>query len=131
MTMLKNYVITANRNLRKYKTYAFINVFALSLAFICSLFLFGNVAHDFSYDQFHKDKQKKLSRLLGVSSLIATPLACWLMSRWLQDFPYRMTVSWLLVLVVGITAVPIAVLTVGFHTLKVAMANPVKRRRTE
>ncbi len=129
--MLKNYVITAYRNLRKHKAYAFINVFGLSLAFICSLFLFWNVAHDFSYDQFHKDKEKKLSRILGVSWLIATPFACWLMSRWLQDFPDGMTISWLLFLVVGITAVLIAVLTVGFHTLKAAMANPVKHLRTE
>lgn len=74
---------------------------------------------------------KEFLRLVLVSIIIATPLAWWLMSRWLQNFPYRMTISWSLFLVVGITAVLIAVFTVGFHTLKAAMANPVKSLRTE
>lgn len=74
---------------------------------------------------------KEFLRLVLVSIVIATPLAWWLMSQWLQNFPYRMTISWLLFLLVGITAVLIAVLTVGFHTLKAAMANPVKSLRTE
>lgn len=74
---------------------------------------------------------KEFLRLVLVSIVIATPLAWWLMSQWLQNFPYRMTISWMLFLVVGLTAILIAVLTVGFHTLKAAMANPVKSLRTE
>lgn len=74
---------------------------------------------------------KEFLRLVVLSIVIATPLAWWLMSQWLQNFPYRMTISWTLFLIVGITAVLVAVLTVGFHTLKAAMANPVKSLRTE
>ncbi len=74
---------------------------------------------------------KEFLRLVLVSIVIATPLAWWLMSQWLQNFPYRMTISWTLFLIVGLTAVLVAVLTVGFHTLKAAMANPVKSLRTE
>ena len=74
---------------------------------------------------------REFLKLVLVSIVIATPIAWWLMSQWLQNFPYRMTISWLLFVTVGLTAILIAVLTVGFHTLKAAMTNPVKSLRTE
>ena len=56
--MLKNYFKTAIRNLLKHKTYAIINILGLSVAFICSLFLFLNASFELSYDNFHKDKDR-------------------------------------------------------------------------
>ena len=56
--MLKNYFITAIRNLWIHKTYTAINVFGLSLAFICSILLFINVSFELSFDDFYLDKTK-------------------------------------------------------------------------
>lgn len=56
--MFKNYFKTALRNLWKHKTYTSINVFGLSLAFICSILLFINVSFELSFDDFYTDKDK-------------------------------------------------------------------------
>lgn len=74
---------------------------------------------------------KEFLRLVILSIVIASPIAWWLMSHWLQNFPYRITISWVLFAVVGITAMLVAILTVSFHTVKAAMTNPVKSLRTE
>jgi putative ABC transport system permease protein len=66
-----------------------------------------------------------------ISIVIATPLAWWLMNKWLEDFAYRINISWWMFLVIGITAIVIAIGTVSFQAIKAALANPVKSLRTE
>jgi putative ABC transport system permease protein len=74
---------------------------------------------------------KDFIKLVFISILIATPIAWWAMSKWLQAFPYRVTMSvWMFVLA-GSIAVLIAVLTVSAQALKAAFANPIKSLRTE
>jgi ABC-type antimicrobial peptide transport system permease subunit len=63
--------------------------------------------------------------------LIATPIAWWAMSKWLQDFEYRINIQWTIFLVAGFVAVFIAVATVSVQAIKAALANPVKSLRTE
>ncbi|HET8736261.1 MAG TPA: hypothetical protein VFM69_06665 [Pricia sp.] len=53
------------------------------------------------------------------------------MQRWLEDFTYRMDIEWWVFLLSGSFALVIALLTVGFQSLKSAVANPVKSLRTE
>ena len=53
------------------------------------------------------------------------------MNKWLQDFAYRINISWWIFIVAGIVALLIATLTVGFQAIKAAVANPVKSLRTE
>jgi putative ABC transport system permease protein len=67
--------------------------------------------------------------LLAVA--IATPLTWWLMNKWLSDFPYRVEISWWLFFASGIVALSVAIITISLHTIKAAVANPVKSLRTE
>ena len=69
--------------------------------------------------------------LVALAVVIATPLSWLIMSRWLQEFPYRVRLEWWMFAAVGATALGLALLTVGFHVVRAAMANPVKNLRTE
>jgi len=53
------------------------------------------------------------------------------MQHWLADFAYRIDVQWWMFALAGLTAVAIAFLTVGFQSVKAALANPVKSLRSE
>ena len=69
--------------------------------------------------------------MVGLSFLIAAPLAWWLMNRWLESFAYRIELSWWMFGVVGLAALTVALVTIGFQVVKVARANPVKALRSE
>jgi putative ABC transport system permease protein len=70
-------------------------------------------------------------KLVLISNLIAWPLAWWAMSRWLQDFAYRIDLSWWVFALAGLIALFIALFTISFQALKAALANPIKSLRTE
>jgi putative ABC transport system permease protein len=70
-------------------------------------------------------------KLVLIANLIAWPIAWFSINNWLQDFAYRIPVSWWVFLSAGIVAILIAVLTVSFQAIKAAVANPVKSLRTE
>jgi len=74
---------------------------------------------------------KDILKLVIISSLIASPVAWFIMSKWLQNYAYRINISWWIFLVAGLAAMFIALLTVSFHAIKAAIANPVKSLRTE
>ncbi|HYJ64896.1 MAG TPA: hypothetical protein VEV62_14205, partial [Parafilimonas sp.] len=63
--------------------------------------------------------------------IIAAPLAYIAANKWLQNFPYRIAVSWWLFASSGILVMLIALITVSFQSIKAAIANPVKSLRTE
>jgi len=69
--------------------------------------------------------------LVLISILIAAPIGWWFMSKWLQDFNYRIQISWTIFLYSGLVAVLIAIVTVSFQAGKAAMANPIKSIKTE
>ena len=70
-------------------------------------------------------------KLVGIAFLIATPVAWYAMDRWLEDFAYRIDISWWIFLSAGVSAMLIALITVGFHAIKAALRNPVMNLRTE
>lgn len=70
-------------------------------------------------------------KLVLVALVIASPVAWWAMNKWLSDFAYRIDIEWWMFALTGVAAVVIALLTVGFHAVKAAMANPVKSLRSE
>jgi putative ABC transport system permease protein len=74
---------------------------------------------------------KRFIVLVLLASLIAFPVAWWVMNKWLEDFPYRVTVSWWVFAIAALSAVAIALITVSFQSIKAAVANPVKSLRTE
>jgi putative ABC transport system permease protein len=69
--------------------------------------------------------------LVLVSVLIASPVAWWVMDKWLQDFAYHISISWWVFLLAGGIALFIAMITVSFQSIKAALANPVKALRSE
>jgi ABC-type antimicrobial peptide transport system permease subunit len=69
--------------------------------------------------------------LVILAIVIATPVAWWLMSKWLTNFTYRISIGWASFVLAGGTAILIAALTVSIHAIKAATANPVKSIRTE
>ncbi len=74
---------------------------------------------------------KEFILLIAVAIVVSIPLAIWITSGWLQDFAYRITLSWWIFAIPGIAVVAIALLTVSVHTLKAAMTDPVKSLRYE
>jgi putative ABC transport system permease protein len=69
--------------------------------------------------------------LVVLSTLIAAPVAGWVMHRWLQDFAYRTSMPWWIFVLAGVAAVAIALITVSFQAIRAATANPVKSLRVE
>lgn len=74
---------------------------------------------------------KTFVRLIIIASLIAFPIAWWAMNNWLEDFPYRVNISWWIFAIAAAAALVIALITVSFQSIKAATANPVKSLRTE
>jgi putative ABC transport system permease protein len=74
---------------------------------------------------------KDFAKLVLIASVIAFPIAWWVMNKWLQSFAYRIHISWWIFVVAGLLAVLIALLTVSFQAIKAAIANPVESLRSE
>ncbi|MGH2564163.1 MAG: ABC transporter permease, partial [Ginsengibacter sp.] len=82
----------------------------------------GNIVYLFS---------KEFIILIAIAFAIATPIAWYFMHQWLQDYAYRINISWWLFAAGGLAAVTIALATISFQAIKAALANPVKSLRTE
>jgi putative ABC transport system permease protein len=123
-----------------------INSFTLMAILISCLGLFGLAA--FSAEQRKKEigvrkvlgasvaglvqlLSKDFIKLIGISIIIATPIAWWAMNKWLQSFSYRVNISWWMFALAGVIAILIALITVSFQSVKAAIANPITNLRTE
>ncbi|RRB18405.1 FtsX-like permease family protein [Larkinella knui] len=122
------------------------NYFAFLAIFISCLGLFGLAA--FMAEQ--RTKEIGVRKVLGASVpsivallsqdflklvllaiLISSPLAWYAMSRWLQDYAYKIDIEWWIFAVAGLLAVGIALLTISFQSIKAALMNPVTSLRSE
>ena len=74
---------------------------------------------------------KEYLRLVIIAIVVATPIAWWAMHKWLENFAYRIQIQWWMFMLAGVAGIAIAFITVGFHALKAAMANPVNSLRSE
>ncbi len=74
---------------------------------------------------------KSFLRWIIAANIISWPLAYLAMNRWLQDFNYRISLGWGTFLLAGIFTLALAMLTVSYQTLRVALANPVDSLRYE
>jgi putative ABC transport system permease protein len=70
-------------------------------------------------------------KLIMIAFIIAAPLGWFAMRSWLQDFAYRIDLSWWIFLLAGVCAVAIALFTLSYEAFKTAVANPVKSLRSE
>lgn len=74
---------------------------------------------------------KDFLKLVLIAFIIAAPVAWYFMNKWLQDYAYRIDISWWIFMVAGVLAIAIAFATVCSQALRAATANPVKSLRTE
>ena len=74
---------------------------------------------------------KDFVKLTVIASIMAFPVAWYFMNRWLEDFAYRITISWWIFLIAALAALLVALITVSFNAIKAAITNPVKSLRTE
>lgn len=74
---------------------------------------------------------KEFIIMVTVAAFISFPIAWWVLNKWLQDFAYRVNISWWVFAVSGIAALLVALFTVSFQAIKAALMNPVKSLRTE
>ncbi len=120
--------------------------FAVLAIFISCLGLFGLA----SYSTAQRVKEIGIRKVLGASVTgivkmlssdfiklvliaiaIATPVAWWIMHRWLADFAYHIHIQWWVSVAASLTAVTIALLTITWQAIKAAVANPVESLRDE
>jgi putative ABC transport system permease protein len=121
-------------------------VFALVTVFVACLGLLGLVA----FVGTQRTKEIGIRKVLGASVgsivamlsgtfvklvlialLLASPVSWYLMNAWLRDFAYRIELDWWIFAVAGILAVLVALLTVGFQSVKASLINPIKSLRSE
>jgi len=74
---------------------------------------------------------KDFLKLVFVAFVIASPIAWFIMNKWLQDFAYRINISWSVFALAALLAIVITIISVSFKAIKAAIANPVKSLRTE
>jgi ABC-type antimicrobial peptide transport system permease subunit len=70
-------------------------------------------------------------KLVFISSLIACPVAWYYLHKWLQQYDFRITISYWVFIIVGAATLVIALLTVSIQILKAALKNPVEQLRAE
>ncbi len=114
--------------------------------FIACLGLFGISALKIS----HKTKEIGIRKVLGASSssilswlsmdylklifisaMIASPLAWYAMTKWLQDFEFHVGISWWIFVMAAIVTASVALIAVSFQSVRASRANPVESLRTE
>lgn len=74
---------------------------------------------------------KNFLQLVGIAILIAIPLAWWAGKMWLQDYAYRVPIQVYVFIITAVVTIFISLCTVGYHSVKAALMNPVKSLRTE
>lgn len=74
---------------------------------------------------------KDFLKLVAIAIIIASPLAWWGLTKWLQDFEYGITMEWWMFAMAGTLALIVAFLTVAGQAIKAALTNPVKSLRSE
>ncbi|MCQ6956599.1 ABC transporter permease [Mucilaginibacter aquariorum] len=130
----------------EFKLQQLFTFFSLLIVFLACMGLFGLVS--FTAEQRVKEIgirkvlgaglgdivgliSKDYLRLVIISIVIATPIAWYAMSKWLQDFAYRIDIQWWVFALAGGLAVLIAFFTISLQSVKAAIANPVKSLRSE
>jgi putative ABC transport system permease protein len=74
---------------------------------------------------------KDFLKLTCVASILAFPVAWYFMNNWLQDFAYRINITWWIFIASAALALMVAMLTVSFQAIRAALTNPVKSLRSE
>jgi putative ABC transport system permease protein len=135
-----------NLYINEQQTRKLFSIFSFLAIFIACLGLFGLA----SFIADRRTKEIGIRKVLGASvlrivqilnksfmkwvllaNLIAWPAAWFVMNRWLQNFAYRIDLSWWMFVLGALLALVIAFITVSFQTVKAALRNPVDSLRYE
>ena len=84
-----------------------------------------------SVQQIATSLSTEFIKLVAMALIIASPLVYIAANKWLQNYPYRITISWWLFASAGVLVLLIAVMTISFQSIRAAIANPVKSLRSE
>ncbi len=122
------------------------SIFSFLAIFIACLGLFGLA----SFIADRKTKEIGIRKVLGASvpgivkilntsffkwiliaNIVAWPIAWYVMNRWLQNFAYRIDLTWWMFVMAAVLALFIALVTVSFQTVKAALKNPIDSLRYE
>ena len=128
------------------RLYALFRIFAGLAILISCLGLWGLV----TYASQQRTKEIGIRKVLGASvnaillllakdflimvfiaCMLASPLTYFLMTNWLNDFAFHISIGWETFVTAGIALIAVAFLTVSIQTIKAALANPVKSLKTE
>lgn len=128
------------------RTGQLVSLFTLLTIFISCLGLFGLA----SYMAENRIKEIGIRKVLGASVtsittllskdflklvliaiVLAVPISWYFMNNWLEDFAYRIKISWWIFVLAGVVALAIALITVSYQAIKAAIVNPIKSLRTE
>jgi ABC-type antimicrobial peptide transport system permease subunit len=74
---------------------------------------------------------REFMQLIAISSLLAFPIAWYAMHSWLQNYEYHVSIQWWVFALAGIVAMIVALLTIGYQTIRAAVVNPTKSLRSE
>jgi putative ABC transport system permease protein len=74
---------------------------------------------------------KDFATLVAIAILIGTPIAWYAMDQWLQGYTYRTNIEWWIFILAGTLCITLALVTVGYQSIKAALENPVKSLRNE
>jgi putative ABC transport system permease protein len=74
---------------------------------------------------------KDFLKLVCIAILVSSPIAWFVMQKWLQDFAYRVNIHWWILAIAGLAAVLVAFITIIFQSIKAATVNPVQSLRSE
>jgi putative ABC transport system permease protein len=69
--------------------------------------------------------------LVGISFIVAVPIAWYMMDKWLQDYAYKIDITWDVFVITGASALAIALLTIGYQSVKASLTNPVVNLKSE
>jgi ABC-type antimicrobial peptide transport system permease subunit len=122
------------------------NAFAIVAIFISCLGLFGLAA--FAAEQRTKEigirkvlgasvssitllLSSDFLKLVAIAFIVACPISYYMMNKWLHDFAYRISIEWWFYATIGLLIILVAILTVGYQSIRAALANPVKSLKTE
>jgi hypothetical protein len=70
-------------------------------------------------------------KLVGIAIVVSLPLSWYVMDKWLEDFSYRIEISWWILVVAAFLAISISILTVSYQSIKAAIMNPVNSLRSD
>ncbi|MGK7390572.1 MAG: ABC transporter permease [Candidatus Cyclobacteriaceae bacterium M2_1C_046] len=84
-----------------------------------------------SLSQLAQDLSRDFSLLILIGWAIAIPVGVWLSNKWLEQFTYKVEISWLLFIMIGFVIFMIGLATITYHVIKTARVNPAETLKNE